>query len=161
MIKIPSGIHQKGTVKTFGAVTQEAMVKLLISGSINSMWETLFGRINSLQNSPHGPFDCLLVVGKAFADQEEFNRVSMIYEFTIPTFFLADKSIEVKNLPNNVSFIPIASAFSMLSLRVFFLPSSFCVNENFEFTKDNDYSGCDILVSSEWPLGLHNFLNDG
>ena len=65
------------------------MVKFLISGCLervegnSSPWETLVKRIDALQNSSHGPFDCIFVAGPLFEEESIFKyETKQMLDFT-------------------------------------------------------------------------------
>ena len=52
------------------------MVKLLISGNLTdgASWDTLVARLQALQASNHGPFDCVLVAGSLFTNETQLQH---------------------------------------------------------------------------------------
>ena len=49
------------------------MVKLLIASNLlnSTSWDTFVARLHALQSSQHGPFDCVLVAGSLFTNEDQ------------------------------------------------------------------------------------------
>ena len=163
------------------------MVKLLFCGDIvGNNWPLLVDRVKSLQKSAHGPFDALLLVGKCFHSEAEFNDVLDKYIPNIPSSlkmysFDYHSYIEGYSLPPNLVVINSSSISSYCgiltidhNLTISYI-SRITDDKNNKLVDTNGYQqalekvksivsspgyrGCDALISKEWPKDMHHFMD--
>jgi RNA recognition motif-containing protein len=139
-------------------------VKVLICGNVQSNFEILINRLNTLQNSAHGPFQVLFIVGELFvnaADYETFVQSNL--EFPLPTYVLKSTAFPDGDLPKNVcSFGSSAGVATISQLTVAFATDAAdeaCITSATQNSSSTSYRGCDILLSSCWPRDVHQFLS--
>ena len=140
------------------------MKKLLFCGNINSQWETLLERVDKLQASAHGPFDGLICIGSFFKDEQEFYDLGSTLSFPIPTFVVDRTGFSQDyNPPRNVHFLASAGWETVLGgVTICSLARNAAAAAEYKELLNkferSEYSGCDILVTQEWPADVLQLL---
>lgn len=144
------------------------MVKFLVCGDVHGEWDILIARIQSLERSPHGPFDFMLIVGSLFKDKDEFDRITPTLEIPIATYALDRTGVsDGSKFPKNLHFLNMSeNSLTIFNLTIFYLANNLNrTEEDLTSVVKNicnkpGYQGCDILITSEWPKDIHYFLED-
>ena len=146
------------------------MVKLLIGGNLlegnaSDGWTALVGRVQTLQESQHGPFAALFIAGSLFAsaEQYQFALSSEAPQLCIPTHLTNLPSFAAAHqLPPNVIFSGTGLA-TVATLTVTYLPSSTGADDVASLrdrVSNPAYRGCDLLLSEDWPKEMHHFVDE-
>jgi len=142
-------------------------VKLLFCGDVDAKWDVLAGRLTELQQSKNGPFDLLLICGR-FENSVEANKV----HFPMKAYCFVDKrdTIDIDNVPVNVEVVRGCCGIISIDYNLTVGYSIGTSAENDVANSDLDlvkqivdgpgYRGCDVLITSNWPRGMHHFLED-
>jgi RNA recognition motif-containing protein len=141
-------------------------VKVLICGDVHSRFEVLVNRLNALQNSAHGPFHVLFIVGSLFVDSNDFATfINSGLELPLPAYVLKPTGFPgVADLPNNVHAVGTgAVGFATINqLTVAYISESAddaSISGALHPTHNAAYKGCDMLLSSAWPRDIQHFLS--
>jgi hypothetical protein len=64
------------------------MVKILVCGNIHNEWDILLAKLDSVNQSSHGPFHVVFVCGRTFrsADDLKTSIIDKGLKFPIPTY---------------------------------------------------------------------------
>lgn len=143
------------------------MVKVLICGDVESNFDLVLSRINTLQNSAHGPFQVLFFNGKLFKDAAEFDLVAPTLIFPMKAYSFDRTGVTDGVIPpeNNLEFFNFSGVglATVSNLTIGFM-SNDADPESIQDAKDITnlvgYRGCDILLTSSWPRETHHFLED-
>lgn len=149
-----------------------AAVKVLVCGNVGGKWEILLSRLNALQNSNSGPFHVLFIIGQAFLNENEFNKVTDALEIPLPIYLFNEQGIPASSLsclPNNLHLINPDGNEGIGLATIFNLTVAYCKENVFNYSKDLavatsiakslGYRGCDLFLSTEWPSDVHQFLD--
>jgi hypothetical protein len=149
------------------SLSKETMVKVLICGDVDSNFDLIVDRINTLQNSKNGPFALLFFTGKLFKDDTEFNNIAPTLKFPMKAYAFdrtgVDESILIPE--NNLEFLSVngVGLKTVNNLTIGFLNENADV-ESIQDTKDIcqlvGYRGCDLLFTYDWPREIDQFLDE-
>jgi hypothetical protein len=143
------------------------MVKVLICGDVESNFELVLSRVNTLQNSAHGPFQVLFFSGKLFKDAAEFELVAPTLIFPMKAYSFDRTGVQDGVIPpeNNLEFFNASEVglATVSNLTVGFMnknadPES--IQDAKDITNLVGYRGCDLLLTSNWPRETHHFLEE-
>jgi hypothetical protein len=133
------------------------MVKVLICGDVESNFELVLSRVNTLQNSTHGPFQVLFFSGKLFKDASEFELVAPTLIFPMKAYSFDRTGVTDGVIPpeNNLEFFNASGVglATVSNLTVGFMNKK-------DITNLVGYRGCDLLLTSNWPRETHHFLEE-
>ena len=126
------------------------MVKALFCGDVKSEFDKLISRLESLNSSQHGPFDVLICTGILFNNYDEYLNVSKNLHFPIPTYFIADFSIQ-QDLPRNLYVMKASGLQSVNGLVVATCSEDDFPPEDILKIKAPTFRGVDVFISKDWP----------
>lgn len=140
------------------------MVKVLLCGDINNKWADVITRVNALQKSAHGPFDCLVCIGNSIQNEDTYNDIVTNYTFPIPFYILNEQDLFKTNESKNLFIMEPNVLFNIGLLTCVYHTSTIskdALQSVQSITSSNpSYRGCDFLFSNEWPKDVHQFLSD-
>lgn len=151
------------------------MVKTLVCGDIGGNWKLLVDRLNDLQNSQHGPFDVLFLVGQSFTNEEEVQSLKSKVSLPLKTYcFRAPEYVSKYELPDNLEVVGGGNSCGIVTLQhnltvAFDLATSqdsapTTINPGLETVRQIvnsvGYRGCDFCITGEWPKEMHHFLDE-
>lgn len=139
------------------------MVKILVCGTVNGEWKVLADKINALHKSSHGPFDLLFCAGTFFRDESDVAQCAE-YSFPLPIYAYSSLSLKTTSLPPNVHFLPSVGTVTINDLVVGSMAANGDVTnpEDFDRLLRTGHSmRYDLLLTSDWPADVSNFLPDG
>lgn len=143
------------------------MVKVLICGDVNGNFALLLSRINTLQNSAHGPFQVLFFSGKLFRDAAEFDQIAPTLTFPMKAYSF-DRTGVTDGVLSEESQLEFFNASGVGLATVSNLTVGFMKSDaDPESVQDAKYicnlvgyRGCDLLFTDDWPRETHHFLED-
>lgn len=159
------------------------MVKFLICGNLEhagdaaseSAFLTLVKRVEALEKSNHGPFECLLVAGGLFQDERSYrDALGSSSILPIPAYAIdCPAFVDIGELPANLTYLDRSGGSAegrgcgmstIHKLTVCWVNDSSKEKGDVAEMESNcgapGYRGCDVLLSSSWPKNSHNFLNN-
>jgi len=148
------------------------MVKVLICGDVSSHHDLFCKRLETLQNSSHGPFDVVICL-KMFASAEEYAKVAPGLSLPIPTFILDNEEEMVGGGYDSASGSSGSSSdhgfhFLKTGLQDVHGLAVMTCSENEEsrdgmdpvIVKQAQSAVVDVLLTRDWPRDTHHFLRD-
>jgi hypothetical protein len=136
------------------------MVKILLCGSVNGEWKLLCDKVNALHKSAHGPFDLLFCTGAFFRDENDVADLTS-YQLPLPVYIYDKIGSNSPSLPPNVHFLPSVGTVMINDLVVASVVANgdlTCPEDYDQLIKSGSTLKYDLLLSSEWPKDLQNFL---
>ena len=107
-------------------------------------------------------------IGKFFKDADSFRDFTENYELPLPTYIYdhTDNVVPLDNAPVNLNVIrKSVGMLTLQNLTIAFIndiPETL-QSEEFVRTKSlasvKGYRGCDIMLSTDWPKDVHQFLS--
>ena len=140
------------------------MVKTLVCGDVVGNWEVVVARVQKLQKSAHGPFDCLFFIGKTFDTVKEAEIILSLHHFPLQTYIFSDLSLDISSVPQNVKLLQSNELLTVQNLTVTMyrksmLKTSSTIPDAYKAsTSSGAYRGCDFFFSDVWPRDMHQFL---
>lgn len=167
----------KNKIQTLDFLLNKIMaLKILACGDVNGNFTTFFKRINSV-NAKNGPFEMVVCVGDFFGSQELSEENAGLWneikkgqsKVPCPIYLLGPKDESQKSHFPDIEGCELAPDVIYLG-RIGLLTTSQGLklayaspNVDFQAVKaleirskceESDFQGVDILLGSEWPLGL-------
>lgn len=172
------------------ATPRDMTTKILVAGDCKGQFDMLFDRVAALHASK-GPFDLLLCVGDFLGDCEpdtslapfqRGERKAPLRTYVLgpaPTGFPAPDADGVVEVGSELFFLAGAGIVTLHGLRVAFASArgqgeaaaeggnegggalTEGVAELRTRASDPRYTGCDLLLTHEWPRGFHRQLPEG
>ena len=155
--------HHGGCDPTFSSLIapMPSKLKTLVFGPIGDEIDAFVLKLETLHKSKAGPFDVAFVLGSVALDQLKDRALPL------PIYLQGDKPGDCEKLSENLYALPSPGIVSLEidkdPLIVVSCPSHFRVDsKDSKALLDNlqhvSYTGCDILLSHEWPQGIASVI---